>query len=110
MGQVTGGVGREASKLQQTVVGVAQGKDVPAHKIPVLGRFHGNADSPSARQSAFYRRLDEVARHAEQAKGLRLEGKAAEANDYTREHPPGPAGPCRARGAETGEGYARTHP
>ena len=28
-----------------------------------------------------------MARHAEQAKGLRLEGKAAEANDYTREHP-----------------------
>lgn len=87
IGQFTGGVGRELSKLQQSVVGAAQGDDVPAHKVPVLGRFYGDANSPSAKQAAFYNHLDNIARHAEQVKGLRLEGEAQAANTYLQEHP-----------------------
>ena len=87
IGQFTGGVGRELSKLQQSVVGAAQGDDVPAHKVPVLGRFYGDANSPSAKQAAFYNHLDSIARHAEQVKGLRLEGEAQAANTYLQEHP-----------------------
>lgn len=87
VGQVTGGVGREATKAMQTAQATASGDDLPAHKVPLLGRFYGNADSPSAKQAAFYRYLDEVARHAEQVKGLRLEGKGAEALVYAQEHP-----------------------
>lgn len=55
---MTGGVGREASKLQQTVVGMAQGDDVPAQR-----------------------------RHAEEAKGLRQEGRGEEAIVYVKENP-----------------------
>lgn len=87
VGQVTGGVGREATKAMQTAQATASGDDLPAHKVPLLGRFYGNADSQSAKQAAFYRHLDEVARHAEQVKGLRLEGKGAEALAYAQEHP-----------------------
>ena len=87
VGQVTGGVGREATKAMQTAQATASGDDLPAHKVPLLGRFYGNADSPSAKQAAFYRHLDEVDRHAEQVKGLRLEGKGAEALAYAQEHP-----------------------
>ena len=87
IGQFTGGVGRELSKLQQSVVGAAQGDDVPAHKVPVLGRFYGDANSPSAKQAAFYNHLDSIARHAEQVKGLRLEGEAQASNTYLQEHP-----------------------
>ena len=87
IGQFTGGVGRELSKLQQSMVGAAQGDDVPAHKVPVLGRFYGDANSPSAKQAAFYNHLDNIARHAEQVKGLRLEGEAQAANTYLQEHP-----------------------
>lgn len=87
IGQFTGGVGRELSKLQQSVVGAAQGDAVPAHKVPVLGRFYGDANSPSAKQAAFYNHLDSIARHAEQVKGLRLEGEAQAANAYLQEHP-----------------------
>lgn len=86
IGQATGGVGRELSKLQQSAIGAVQGDDVPAHKVPVLGRFYGNADSPAAKQSMFYNNLDDVRRHAEQVKGLRLEGKTQEANAYANEH------------------------
>ncbi len=87
IGQFTGGVGRELSKLQQSAVGAAPGDDVPWHKVPVLGRFYGDANSPSAKQAAFYNHLDSIARHAEQVKGLRLEGEAQAANAYLQEHP-----------------------
>ena len=47
-GQVTGGVGREVSKLQQSISATAAGEDLPIHKIPLVGRFYGDADTPSA--------------------------------------------------------------
>ncbi|WP_405118729.1 LPD38 domain-containing protein [Pseudomonas leptonychotis] len=86
VGQLTGGVGREVSKTLQTTQALVGGDDLPAHKVPLLGRFYGDADSPSAKQAAFYRNLDDVRLHAEQVKGLRLEGKTQEANTYAQEH------------------------
>lgn len=86
LGQATGGVGRELSKAVQTTQATAAGDDLPAHKVPLLGRFYGNADSPSAKQAVFYRNLDDVRLHAEQVKGLRLEGKTQEAIAYAQDH------------------------
>ena len=87
IGQATGGVGRELSKFQQSVVGAAQGDDVPWHKVPALGRFYGDAGSDSAKQSAYYRHLEAVQQHAAEVKGLRLEKKLGEAQAYLQKHP-----------------------
>jgi hypothetical protein len=85
-GQATGGVGREATKAMQVGQALGSGDEVPAYKIPLVGRFFGGSDNQGAKQSAFYESMDEVRRHAEQVKGLRLEGKMQEASDYAQEH------------------------
>jgi len=87
IGQVTGGVGREASKVSQTTQALATGQDLPWHKIPLVGRFYGDADSVSAKQSSYYNIMDGVRRHAAEVKGLRNEGRIAEAQAYIQENP-----------------------
>lgn len=91
VGQVTGGVGREATKFLQTgqalLAGDSVGDGLPWHKVPLMGRFFGDADSDSSKQSAFYNRLDAVRKHAEEVKGLRADGKGQEAMAYVQKHP-----------------------
>jgi hypothetical protein len=87
VGQATGGVGRELLKLQSTAKGLMDGDEVQPHKVPLLGRFYGDSDTPSAKQATFYGHMDSVRRHAEQVKGLRLDGNASEALAYAASHP-----------------------
>jgi len=56
-GQATGGVGQEASKLNQTVSVMGSGEDLPPHKIPLLGRFFGDSSSSSSQGNSFYNNL-----------------------------------------------------
>jgi len=53
-GQATGGVGRETSKMAQTISAAVTGEDLPTHKIPLLGAMYGDANSPSAQRGKFY--------------------------------------------------------
>ena len=76
--QYAGGVGREIMKVWQSTSGAASGEDVPMHKIPLLGRLAGNADSPSAQANAYYKNLQEADRADKRIKGLREDGKLAE--------------------------------
>jgi hypothetical protein len=41
IGQLTGGVGREMVRLAQTIAAPFTGDELPAHKIPLLGRLYG---------------------------------------------------------------------
>lgn len=49
-GQLTGGVGREALKVQQSAMAAANDDwgNLPIHKWPVLGRFYGDAKGPAS--------------------------------------------------------------
>jgi len=87
IGQVFGGVGREASKVSQTAQALATGDDLPWHKVPLIGRFYGSADTPAAVQSAYYATMDDVRRHAAEVKGLRNDGRGQEAVAYMQENP-----------------------
>ena len=87
VGQLTGGVGRETTKLMQSIQAAATGDDLPWHKIPLVGRFIGDADSDGAKQSAFYNNMDKVRKHAEEVKGLRASGRSGEAIEYANKHP-----------------------
>ncbi|MFM7255127.1 MAG: LPD38 domain-containing protein, partial [Betaproteobacteria bacterium] len=42
IGQLTGGVGREIGKLAQTASAPFTGEELPAHKIPLIGRLYGS--------------------------------------------------------------------
>lgn len=97
-GQATGGVGREAAKVEQTMRALWNGEELPPHKVPLVGRFFGNAEGASGQAGQFYTNLKVMDGHEAQLKGL---GKAAaqarsvaesnelyaERESYTKEHP-----------------------
>jgi hypothetical protein len=59
-GQLTGGVGRELLKLNQALKAPFTGDELPAHKVPVLGRFYGNTGGPSGQSERFYENLKAI--------------------------------------------------
>lgn len=70
-GQVTGGVGRESGKAQQSVAAVLTGEDLPPHKIPLVGRLYGSSDSQSSQGNAFYSNLKRINELEAELKGRR---------------------------------------
>jgi hypothetical protein len=86
-GQVTGGVGRELSKVEQTVKAVVTGEELPTFKIPLAGRFFGNADSQASQASAFYDNVNKLNELETEVKGMRKDGKMAEAAELIRSRP-----------------------
>lgn len=60
IGQVTGGVGREASKAWQTGLAATTGEDLPTYKIPLAGRFYGDAGDQSSQGGRFYENLKRI--------------------------------------------------
>src|SRR5438094_572638 len=74
IGQVTGGVGRELGKLEQTSLGTARGEDVPLYKIPLVGRFVGDTASQASEGTNFYANVDRLNELETEIKGLRKGG------------------------------------
>lgn len=86
-GQATGGVGREIGKAQQTTSAALSGEDLPVHKIPLVGRFYGDADTQSAQSSKFYANINRLNEHEAEIKGLSKDKKVVELAKYKRENP-----------------------
>lgn len=59
-GQLTGGVGRELIKLNATLAAPFNGDELPASKIPVIGRLYGNTSGPSGESGKFYENIREL--------------------------------------------------
>jgi hypothetical protein len=59
-GQVGGGVWREGAKLEQGIMSTITGEELPTHKIPLLGRFYGNADSKAGQGGTYYSNLQRI--------------------------------------------------
>lgn len=68
-GQVTGGVGREIIKAGTTVDALISGEDLPSYKIPLLGRFYGDAASQSSQGAKFYKNITELNKIENELKG-----------------------------------------
>jgi hypothetical protein len=81
----TGGVGREISKATQTIEAVTTGEDLPTHKIPLVGRFYGEAKGQASEGGKFYDNLKEVNIAAAEVKGQRRDGK--DPTGYIKDHP-----------------------
>ncbi|CAN7347361.1 hypothetical protein LJR074_001989 [Acidovorax sp. LjRoot74] len=60
IGQLTGGVGRELMKVNQVAAAPFNGDELPAHKIPLLGRLYGNVRGASAEAGSFYENIKEL--------------------------------------------------
>jgi len=85
IGQVTGGVGRELIKAQQTVGGAVTGEEVPPYKVPLLGRFVGDSTSGASESALYYDNLKAVYRHKAEMDGRRDRGESVAL--YMRENP-----------------------
>lgn len=79
IGQVTGGVGRELSKVEQTAKTAVTGEELPLYKVPLVGRFVGNAGSQASEGNAFYANSESLNKLETEIKGLQKDGKMAEA-------------------------------
>ncbi|WOB06453.1 LPD38 domain-containing protein [Piscinibacter gummiphilus] len=87
LGQVTGGVGRELSKVEQTAKAVGTGESIPTFKVPLVGRFVGDAKSQASEGTAFYANVDKLNELETEIKGLRKDGKIQEANELRMKSP-----------------------
>jgi hypothetical protein len=97
-GQLTGGVGREALKAWQTGASLVTGEELPAHKVPLAGRFYGQADDKSAASTKFYENLKELNGMGDELKGRQKDH--ANPREFLAEHP-------EARLAEMGAAVER---
>ena len=87
IGQLTGGVGREISKVEQTAIGLARGEDVPTYKIPLVGRLIGDSKSQASEGAAFYANAQKLNKLETEIKLLREDGKVAEAQALRASRP-----------------------
>lgn len=79
IGQITGGVGREASKIDQTIRSTISGEEMPIYKVPLVGRFVGNAGGQAGEGAQFYSNVNKLNELETEFKGLIGDGKVAEA-------------------------------
>lgn len=87
VGQLTGGVGREAMKLEQSLTSMVTGDELPAYKIPLLGRLYGNTLGPTGNAEQFYRNNREINMIENEAKGRAKDG--LNAYDFLKTEPLG---------------------
>ena len=87
LAQVGGGVARELSKISQATSATVNGEDLPIYKIPLFGRFAGNAASQASQGSTFYANLNKLNELETEIKGLRKDGRFDEAAKLIRENP-----------------------
>ena len=85
IGQVTGGVGRELGKLAQTGEATVTGEALAPHKVPLLGRFYGNAENQSSQGNAYYSNLKRIYEVEAEIKGRREDGIPTD--EYKAENP-----------------------
>ncbi len=54
IGQLTGGLGRELLKVNQTISATVTGDELPPYKIPLVGRLYGNTRGPAGQSEKYY--------------------------------------------------------
>jgi hypothetical protein len=85
IGQLTGGVGREIGKLSSTVAAPFTGDELPAHKIPLLGRLYGSTAGASGQAERFYANIKRSNEAENEIKGRRKDGISVD--DYLQNNP-----------------------
>jgi hypothetical protein len=85
IGQLTGGVGRELLKAEQTVTSQFTGEDLPIYKVPLVGRFVGDSEGQAAERNRFYNNIILLNKHERELKG-RLKDRVP-TKDYLMEYP-----------------------
>lgn len=85
IGQVTGGVGREAMKIEQSITGAVKGEEVAPYKIPIAGRFYGDTQATANISGKFYENLTMLNKHEAEIKGRKKDRESL--GDYYEQYP-----------------------
>jgi hypothetical protein len=85
IGQLTGGLGREAGKVAATAAAPFTGEELPPYRIPLLGRLYGSTGGTSGQSEAFYERIRQANAAESEIKGRLKDGGGIAA--YLQEHP-----------------------
>jgi hypothetical protein len=85
IGQLTGGVGRELLKAEQTVTSQFTGEELPIYKVPLVGRFIGDSEGQAAERNRFYNNLILLNKHERELKGRQKD--KVPTKDYLMEYP-----------------------
>ena len=86
LGQLTGGVGREALKVGQLVETGVTGEDLSWTKTPIAGRFYGDTKEQAAVSGKFYENLTRINEHEAEIKG-RIRDRVGGVSEYIRDNP-----------------------
>jgi len=76
IGQLTGGVGREAGKVAATVAAPFTGEELPPYKIPLAGRLYGNTSGASGESQTFYANITRANEAENEIKGRQKDGQS----------------------------------
>ena len=74
IGQITGGLGREILKLENTITAPLTGDELPAYKIPMVGRLYGNTRGPANNAELFYEHVRELNQIENEIRGRARDG------------------------------------
>ena len=85
VGQVTGGVGREILKTYQVAGSLKSGEDIPTYKIPLVGKFYGDANNQGSQSNLFYKNITDLNKIEREIKGRRKDG--GDVSSYRDENP-----------------------
>jgi hypothetical protein len=84
-GQITGGLGREIMKTEQTATALITGEDLPPFKIPLFGRLYGDTSTSAADANRFYENIRRMNIHKEEIDGRQESRRPV--GEYLRENP-----------------------
>ena len=88
IGQLTGGIGREAMKVEQTLTAPITGEELPAYKIPILGRLYGNTSGPANHSEKFYENVRQLNMVENEIRGRASDGE--DVDGYLQKEPLAP--------------------
>ena len=74
IGQITGGLGREILKLENTLTAPLTGDELPAYKIPLVGRLYGNTRGLANNAELFYEHVRELNKIENEIRGRARDG------------------------------------
>ncbi|MBJ2142676.1 hypothetical protein JC796_18200 [Delftia acidovorans] len=78
-GQITGGVGREASKVASMATAAWTGEELAAHQLVLVGRVYGNSRGVNGQSAGYYENVKRINVSMAEAKGRIDRGEEADA-------------------------------
>ena len=85
IGQVTGGIGRELAKTAEVAAAPFNDEELPAYKIPLVGRLYGNTRGASGNADQYYENLRDSNMIENEIKGRVSKGESID--DYLADNP-----------------------